>query len=154
MIIDITLLNQNIEDSLYIDEDINLDISNYNTDIKSLKELHVKGYIYLDTLGNVDINFMLSGSMVLEDAISLDDVDYPFNIKIDEKIEKNEEKFENSVDLSDVLWQNIVLEVPLRFTKVSNLEGFKGEGWKLLDEDTKLESNNPFEELKSMFGEE
>ena len=71
-----------------------------------------------------------------------------------EKLEKNDENLTNTIDLSEILWQNIVLEVPLRFTKVTDLDEFKGEGWKLLSEDELVKSNNPFEDLKSMFGEE
>ena len=70
------------------------------------------------------------------------------------KIEKNEENFENTLDILDVLWQNIVLEVPLRFTNVNDYSKFKGEGWKLLSEEDVKTSNNPFEDLKSMFGKE
>ena len=34
-----------------------------------------------------------------------------------------------------ILWQNIVLEVPLQFTKVEDLSKFHGDGWKLISEE-------------------
>ena len=43
---------------------------------------------------------------------------------------------------------------PATFTEVKNLDEFKGDGWRLLSEDDLKKSNNPFEELKTMFGEE
>ena len=93
--------------------------------------------------------------MILSDKFTLDDIKYPFTCQIEEKIEKNEGNLTNTLDLSEVLWQNIVLEVPLGgFTEVKNLDEFKGDGWRLLSEDDLKKSNKPFDELKTMFGEE
>ena len=93
--------------------------------------------------------------MILEDSISLDNVEYPFSIDIDENIEENLEKDENSIDILPILWQNIVLEVPLRFTKVNDLSKYNGDGWKLIsEEEASSTSNNPFLELKEKYKEE
>ena len=93
--------------------------------------------------------------MILEDSISLDNVEYPFSIDIDENIEENLEKAENSIDILPILWQNIVLEVPLRFTKVNDLSKYNGDGWKLIsEEEASSTSNNPFLELKEKYKEE
>lgn len=153
MSIDITLLNQGLTDSLYIDSDFSLDMT--TDDIKELNSLHVSGDIRLDEIGDINLDLNLSGVMILSDKLTLDDIKYPFNCQIEEKIEKNEENLSNTLDLSEVLWQNIVLEVPLGgFTEVKNLDEFKGDGWRLLSEDDLKKSNNPFDELKTMFGEE
>ena len=93
--------------------------------------------------------------MILDDSISLDNVEYPFSIDIDENIEENLEKDENSIDILPILWQNIVLEVPLRFTKVNDLSKYNGDGWKLIsEEEASSTSNNPFLELKEKYKEE
>jgi len=152
MVIDITSLKQGLEDTLYFDQDVNMDSTDES--IKEIKDLHAKGSINLDIEGNIELNINLEGTLVLEDSISLEDIDYPLSTEIVEKLEKNDENLTNTIDLSEILWQNIVLEVPLRFTKVTDLDEFKGEGWKLLSEDELVKSNNPFEDLKSMFGEE
>ena len=72
-----------------------------------------------------------------------------------ENIEENLEKDENSIDILPILWQNIVLEVPLRFTKVNDLSKYNGDGWKLIsEEEASSTSNNPFLELKEKYKEE
>jgi len=57
-------------------------------------------------------------------------------------------KSENKLDIFQLLWENIELEVPLRFTKVEDLSKFQGNGWKLIsEEDVPNTSNNPFKNL-------
>ena len=64
------------------------------------------------------------------------------------------EKIENTLDITDILWQNIMLEVPLRVSNVENFTEYQGDGWRLVDEDSIKNTNNPFKELKDMMGEE
>jgi len=155
MNIDITELNQNRKDEILIDSEVDIKEEYLtNSEIKKLDNLYLKGVISLDEERDVYLKGNLTGEMTLEDSISLDEINYPFSIEIDEKIEKKEENYENTLDILDVLWQNIVLEVPLRFTNVNDYSKFKGEGWKLLSEEDVKTSNNPFEDLKSMFGKE
>ena len=52
------------------------------------------------------------------------------------------------------MWENIVLEVPLKFTEVKDFSEFHGDGWKLIDEDEVQKNHNPFGELLEEFGEE
>jgi len=92
--------------------------------------------------------------MVLEDSISLDPIDYPFSMEIEEELEDFSEKMENTLDITDILWQNIMLEVPLRVSNVENFNEYQGDGWRLVDEDSIKNTNNPFKELKDMMGEE
>ena len=54
---------------------------------------------------------------------------------------------QNTLDILAVLWENIVLEVPLRFTKVRDLSKFHGDGWKLVSED---ELNKRYKIIKEM----
>jgi len=155
MQIDITKLNQNIEDVLEIRENVTFPETYFEkSEIQNIIKSEVSGQITLDEERDIQVNLVLTGEMILQDSISLEDINYPFSIEIDEKIEKNTENFENTLDILDILWQNIVLEVPLRFTNVNDYSKFKGEGWKLLSEEEVKTSNNPFEDLKSMFGKE
>ena len=48
------------------------------------------------------------------------------------------------------MWENIVLEVPLRVVKEDASFISEGNGWSLTDEDELKETNSPFSELKSM----
>ena len=124
-----------------------------NTDIKGLKNVTFEG-----TITNLEEAFNLLGKvkgiMVLEDNISLDKIDYEFSSEIDEEIEENMENSSNILDITDVLWQNILLEVPLKLTNVTNFDEYHGDGWKLVSEDSIESTNNPFKELEEMLREE
>ena len=84
--------------------------------------------------------------MKIQDSITLEEVIYPFSIEIDDKLSDFIENNENSLDINEILWQNIVLEVPLRFTIVEDYSKIKGDGWKLVSEED-LVKNNPFNTL-------
>ena len=47
---------------------------------------------------------------------------------IDEFLENNQ----NSIDILEILWQNIVLEIPLKYTEVEDLSKYQGDGWKVI----------------------
>lgn len=130
------------------------------TGVKRLENIKVDGYIYLspsedDINEEVDsINCKIEGNMVIEDSISLEPVEYPFSIEYDDKIEENCKKNENTLDIFSFLWENIVLEVPLQFTKVKDFSKFRGDGWKLVSEKELTNNNNPFSELLDKMKEE
>ena len=130
------------------------------TGVKKLENIKVDGYIYLspsedDINEEVDsINCKIEGNMVIEDSISLEPVEYPFSIEYDDKIEENCKKNENTLDIFSFLWENIVLEVPLQFTKVKDFSKFRGDGWKLVSENELTNNNNPFSELLDKMKEE
>ena len=91
--------------------------------------------------------------MLLEDSISLEPINYPFSIEYDDIIEENCKKNQNTLDIFSFLWENIVLEVPLQFTKVTDFSKYQGEGWRLVNEN-ELTNNNPFNELLDQMKEE
>ena len=66
-------------------------------------------------------------------------------------IEEIYKKDENTLDILRLLWENIVLEVPLQFTRVEDLSKFHGDGWKLISEEELKHSSNPFSELLKDF---
>ena len=92
--------------------------------------------------------------MKIEDSISLEIISYPFSFEIEENLEEKELKYEKTLDIINVLWQNIVLEVPLKQTKVTDFSDYQGDGWKLVTEEERKNTNNPFSELANMLGEE
>lgn len=130
------------------------------TGVKKLEDIKVDGYVYLspsedDIEEEVDsINCKIEGNMIIEDSISLEPVQYPFSINYDDIIEENCKKNENTLDIFSFLWENIVLEVPLQFTKVEDFSKFRGDGWKLVSENELTENNNPFSELLDKMKEE
>ncbi len=145
----------NLEGEILIDEDFTISNEYYqNTDIKKLLPVNTKGEIKRLTTSEITLTLDVTGTMILADSISLEDVEYPFSFKIEEKIEENEENSQNTLDIIPILWENIVLEIPLKFTKVSDLSKFHGDGWKLVSEEEAIKKNNPFHELLSNYKEE
>ena len=44
--------------------------------------------------------------------------------------------------------ENIVLEIPIRYSEVTNYDEYKGDGWRVISEEEKIENtNNPFKDL-------
>ena len=154
MFINLEELNSNVKDEILISSEVNFDKDLLsNSSIKDLKDVFVNGKIYKDASNEFVIEATVEGKMIIEDSISLEDVTYPFLINIDENIEEILQKDKNTIDIIPILWQNIVLEVPLRYTEVKDLSSYSGDGWKLISEE-EVKSNNPFLELKEKYKEE
>ena len=153
--IDLKLLHSNAVDIINIDDDIVLNKEVYeNTDIKGFDYIHIKGNIKRETDEDDYLDLDINGDMIILDAISLEEVKYPFSFKIEGSLTEILGNCPNSLDILELLWENIVLEVPLRFTKVEDLSKFQGDGWKLVSEDENAHEHNPFNELLKEFGEE
>ncbi len=155
MQIDLGSLYSHTVDKLTVDTDVSYSKEEVSgTKIKQLVDVHVKGYFFLNSNNEVEANLDYSGTMILDDDISLKEEKYPFSASFNEKLEENGENFTKKLDLKEILWENIVLEIPLKFTKVKNLEEFNGDGWKLVSEDELKGVNNPFKDLSEKFKEE
>ena len=154
MIIDITTLNLEGISRIDINGDVNIPEELYiNTDVVELNNVKFDGYLEAIE-GEITLKGNVNGTMKINDAISLELLDYDFNAEIDEEIEDFCENSPNTLDITDVLWQNILLEVPLKLTQVESFDEYHGDGWKLVSEDSIENTNNPFKELKDMLGEE
>ena len=151
MEIDLSSLYSHTLEEIDISGDYNLPEEYYeNSDIIRIEKLHVDGIIKEDD----HINAKIEGVLILPDSISLEEVEYPFCIEYDDKIEENCKKGENILDIFQFLWENIVLEVPLQFTKVEDLSKFHGDGWRLISEDSLKRENNPFSDLLKDYDKE
>ena len=160
MIIDLGSLVTNLKKSIDIDKSIDMSsIDLSNTSIRKLNNTYFKGKITRlgdDTFSIVGI---LSGTMVLPDDITLEDVDYNYEIQIDENFgestensENNIEIVQNTIDILPFLWQNIIVEIPLKVVNDKNKnKTFEGNGWRLISEDEVNTSNNsPFSDLQKL----
>ena len=125
-----------------------------NSDILELKEVNVDGYIFLDEENNEVIDCIINGNMIIPDTISLEKISYPYKIEYNDIIPETSKKSKNILDIFEFLWENIVLEVPLQFTKVEDLSKFHGDGWRLISEDSLKKENNPFSELLKDYDKE
>jgi uncharacterized metal-binding protein YceD (DUF177 family) len=131
---------------LIINEDLELDKSLYeNSSLLGIKWLHVEGIVNYDYENNLCLNLNVDGVFILSDAITLDPIDYKFSCSIDEIINdiattcgQFYEKSKNTLDISEILWENIVLEIPIRAANSSSDEiTISGNGWELVNENVK-----------------
>ncbi len=132
-------INLNILTKPYlIDDDFIIPKDTYlNSGVLDLPKVHAKGKIFYNLSDEVEISLEVKGVMVLEDSVTLEKIDYPFNFVIEEILEENQdnlleyyEKNKNTLDIIEFLWENIVLEVPISLTNHSNQKRC-GDGWTL-----------------------
>ena len=117
--IDLSLLHSNSVEQIKIDEDVIFPFEFYeNTDIKGFHFVHVSGDIQRSTDEDDTLDLAVSGEMILLDAISLEEVPYPFSFKIEGSMKEILGNCPNTLAILELLWENIVLEVPIRFKRV------------------------------------
>ena len=141
MNIDNTKLRSNYEKLINIDEEINnITEGLEGTDIKKIKNLKINGYIDRDVLDEYHIYLKIEGTLILECAITLKDVEYPISVEIDDNYEdlmaeigENVKNITNSLDIWPIVWHNVLLVVPMRVVSPgAEVEITKGEGWKFI----------------------
>ena len=95
-----------------------------------LEDVSVHGKAIINYEDEIELDLDLSGKMYLPCAISLEEVEVPFATKIEEIIGENNINNNFYLDLSDILWENIVLEIPIKVVKEGvQLETSSGKGW-------------------------
>ena len=154
MNIDITRLKSNIDEYTLID--LNYSFSKeqlQNTNIIEMNGINIKGYI-TKNMDNFHLKVDVSGVMVLPCSVSLKPTKYPFSLEIDEDFDENLQEslknVSNSIDIFQIIWENILMEIPLRVVN-EDLSDMKteGEGWQLITD--KEERINPaLEKLKDL----
>lgn len=92
--------------------------------IKDLSKIKVIGSISLikdyELEEKVYIKCEITGKMMIEDSLTLDIVPYEFNIEYDDYLEEIYQNNQNKLDIFPFLWENIELEVPIRYTLKEN----------------------------------
>ena len=136
--------------NISIDEEFTIPKEDYvNTDIIDLQEVKVIGNLTYPSDDNLFLEADCSGIMKLNDSISLEPVDYKFSFKINENVSEKLEKDKFSLDIISILWENIVLEIPIRYSEVTDYKDLTGDGWRVISEDDVKDTNtnNPFKDL-------
>lgn len=112
--------------------------------INGLKDINVSGTGTL--AGNQEkliVRLNIKGIMLLPCALTLEEVQYPFNISSTEvfsfvkpdPLSDEREVKKNIVDLAPVVLENIMIEVPMRVVKDDAEIKSEGKGWKILEKD-------------------
>ena len=135
--------------NISIDEEFTIPKEEYaNTDIIYLSKVKVEGNLTYPDVDDLLLDIECSGTMKLNDSVSLEPVNYPFSFKISENVVEFLEKEQFTLDIISILWENIVLEIPIRYSEVTNYDEYKGDGWRVISEDEKnVNTNNPFRDL-------
>jgi uncharacterized protein len=118
--------------------------------IISMDPIKVIGSISKDDFEDYFLNIDITGKMVLPCSRTLEPVDYPFQIKVSENLEEDEnfKKSQKTIDILPIIWENILLEIPMRIIspKASQMKT-KGEGWELITEE---KENHSLAKLKDL----
>ena len=91
-------------------------------DFLDIKETKVRGTgrnIYEDRF---EFNIKITTVLILEDAWTLEPIEYPLDIEVVEifdKVKHEDSRYieKNTIDLREVVWENIILEKPMRVVK-------------------------------------
>ena len=156
---DLVRLNNNIDKYISVSEEYSFTEEELSgTDLLKLDDVKINGEIFKNSLGNIELSLDVEGVMVLPCAITLKPVNYPFNVEISgeieelmENIEENSTNFQNSIDILPIIWENILMEIPMRVVSIEaeNSDITKeGEGWKFVTEEE--EKTSPLSELMDM----
>ena len=162
MNIDLTKLMYNTIDEIPINSSINIPKEYLeNTDIKDISKVDIDGSIYYNG-ENYEVNLNIKCNLTLTCSISLKDVLYPIDININEiigEIGENIEDFDkisnNSIDLLPIIWQNILVEVPIRVVSPDiKEENIYGDGWKFITNEEENKDIDPrLSKLKDFLSE-
>ena len=154
MQIDITRILSNMTNTINVDEIVIIPEEQISDSrITSLENLKFVGNISLLESDELVLKGNLSGIMNLKDDITLEPVKYEFITEIEEDIERTTK----IIDATDIMWQNIIVEIPSKVRATSEDIELSGDGWRVISEDTynkERNNNNPFQNLSELLKKE
>ena len=152
MQIDVTKLLSNMANTINISGIINIPKELLeNSRIDELDNVYIDGLVNINEEYDLTINATIKGTMVLKDDLTLEPVNYNFSTDIEEDLPNNQ----NIIDITDVLWQNILLEIPskVRSTDEDDIH-LSGDGWRVISEEQyekeRNKQNNPFSSIDEL----
>jgi len=153
-----------------INEEVDFsDIAEGHPDIRKMSKVLVSGKGFIDaTTRTVKFDLTIKGEMTLACALTLDDVIYPFESKINPIFIWDKEKYDDdsedslvkdTIELASIIWQEIFIQIPLRVVKEGAYDELARQGIEFLtEEDLEKEAETKadprFEILKGLKFEE
>ena len=140
-----------------IDNDVNISEELLSTStIRRLNNVHFNGYIDKLIDDTYELVGVVTGTMIIPDDITLEDFEYNFTSEIEENIDETRINYQKSIDITEDLWQNILVEIPLKAVNEKNKNiKLEGNGWRLIsEEDLENTKNNPLSSLEEMLRKE
>ena len=114
-----------------------------DTEIIRLDNVCVSGKLTTDIEFNCLVNFKVFGEMIINDAVTYEEVPYEFTFEIEENLGNSLK----SLDLIEFLWHYIVLEIPLRYTLSEETKKVETENYRVISEEEYSNKNNPFKDF-------
>ncbi len=158
MIIDLTRLRSGIDHEVVVDETYSFSKEELeHTDVTSIDDVQIEGTITLDAIGELYLDLDVQGTMIIPCAITLKPVPYPFSFTLEgtlsellDEITEKETNSQNSLDILPIIWENILMEIPMRVVSEDAHDvPLSGDGWRLItDEDE--EENSELSKLKDL----
>lgn len=134
MKIDVSRLLNNQIKEIEINEIVKIDSSYWQKmNIVSLEPVTLFGKIAKNFQDQLVVQLSVKGIMILKDSRTLENVSYEYSSEINETIDKNNEINQNVLDIEPILWENIILEVPIRIVTDEKPINISGEGWEVRD---------------------
>jgi len=145
------------------------DLREMDAEIRAISPVHVKGHADINR-HTVTFFLTISGKLTLPDAVTLEDVTYPFHIQTSEifrllprsiggESSSDSEVHDveaETIDLMPYIKEAILVDKPIRVTSGDNRKqpAPRGEGWSFMTESEQKEQMDPrFEKLKDLFNE-
>ncbi len=164
MLLDLTKLIQNFDHTLEINEVITFDKEYYkNTDIIDMSKITVKGMISKSPSSLYELHLKITGTLILPCSVTLKEVSYPISIEVNETLSENDEDDKeeylritgNYLDIIPIVWQNIVMEIPIKVTAPDAYNStLEGDGWRLVTEEDLIKKTDPrLDKLKDLLEE-
>jgi len=157
MNIDLLRLKNNVDKIIEINEELEFQKDQLeNTELLDLKDVKATGELKKDSMDDITLYLNVTGTMYLPCALTLESVEHKFEFTIDDKLEnvleevKNDKKIENTIDILPIIWENILMEIPMRVVSPNaKPEKLKGDGWQFITEQ-KGNVNPELEKLKDL----
>lgn|SRR5574344_1440871 len=140
----------------YIDVDFDYSFSKEELEgspITKLDNIIAKGIISKDALNNLILDINVKGIAVVLSSVSLIPTDIDINININDNIEElmeNVDFNQKSLDILPIIWENILVEIPIRVDNPSDKLLKQGEGWKVITEEEENKVNPELAKLKDL----
>lgn len=134
----LNLITLNTQGRLDFDDDVDMS-SCHDERVISFEKVHAKGSIMDNGTDEYEINLEIQGLINVKSSINGSAVPLKLDIKYSDFINNLVEKYKNSsnsLDILPIIWENILLEIPIRTVNESDtFTKIKGEGWEILEDD-------------------
>ena len=129
-----------------IDEEIDFaDAARKNPDIRKMNPVSVTGKgVIFPTARTIEFELTIKGEMTLGCALTLDDVLYPFEARLNPIFTWDADKYDpdsddylvkDIIELASAIWQEIFVQIPLRVVKEGAYEELSRQGIAFVSEE-------------------